>query len=306
MRLVSFGSDHPLTRVALELLPGVPEIEHVEHIKTSDARLFLRAPASAAFRAHLVTLEPDLLLSAGYGRVLPADVLATARLGAINVHPSLLPAYRGYEAVSWALYEGRSEVGVTIHEMIADVDSGPILAQTRLPVDPRESPGIVFGRVREAAGPLLRQTLEEIMRADCVAGRPQSGTASYRSKPWREVDRLEIDWTKPAQELIRRGRIFPEHANIPVGSWRIFVRSIARAGSSDERPGTILRRRYSSIDVAVGERGVVRLPFNRPLRAWAKLLLTHNLTSLDLTRASMGRAGDVAAPSGPSAHPGPR
>jgi methionyl-tRNA formyltransferase len=280
MRIVTFGSDHrhPLTTAALGVVEKLDGIEHVDHFTRQDEREFLRDPASPAFQSHLVSLRPDLLLSAAYALVLPEEVLAIPTLGAINVHPALLPAYRGARAVWWALYERQSSVGVTIHEMTLPVDSGPILAQASLPVSPEDNPGEVARKVGELAGPLLENTLREIMESGLIAGIPQRGDGSYRSTPGKEAHRLEIDWSQTAKELVRRDRIFPGHSNIAVRRWRIYAKHVDQAGATRLAPGRILRRRPTSIDVSVAGGSSVRLQLTRPLQDWVKLLILHAST----------------------------
>jgi methionyl-tRNA formyltransferase len=280
MRIVTFGSDHrhPLTTAALGVVKELDGIEHVDHVTREDEREFMRDPASPAFRSHLVNLRPDLFLSAAYARVLPEEVLAIPTLGAINVHPALLPAYRGVMAIWWALYERQSSVGVTIHEMTLPVDSGPILAQASLPVRPEENPGEVSPKVGELARPLLEKTLREITETGLIAGTPQRGAGSYRSTPGKEAHRLEIDWSQTARELVRRDRIFPGNSNIAVGRWRVYAKQVDQAGATRLAPGRILRRRATSIDVSVAGGSSVRLQLTRPLRDWVKLLILHAST----------------------------
>ena len=138
LRVVTLGSDrpHPLTRAALSVVEELECLEHVDHLTANDEREFLRDVRSPAYREHIAGLAPDLLVSAAYARIVPDDVLGLATIGAINVHPSLLPEYRGVGAVWWAIYEGRSTVGVTIHQMTVLVDTGPILAQSVPQRDP--------------------------------------------------------------------------------------------------------------------------------------------------------------------------
>lgn len=277
MRVVTLGSDEPqaLTRAALTVVDELDGIEHVDHLTTNDAREALRDPRSEEYRAHLAALEPDLLVSAAYARIVPEEVLAIPRIGAINVHPSLLPEYRGVLAVLWALYEGRTKVGVTIHQMTLPVDTGPTLAQASLDVTGDADPGEVKFALGDLAAPLLRETLEQIRASGQIRGMPQPEGGSYRGQPKREVRRLELDWSQPASELVRRERIFRECGSIPLLRWRVFVLRIEAAGSTKRPPGTILRRRLKSLDIAVGDGTSVRIELARPLRAWVKLVLFH-------------------------------
>jgi methionyl-tRNA formyltransferase len=225
----------------------------------------------------VASLKPDLMISAAYARIVPDDVLAIPTIGAINIHPSLLPAYRGVCAVWWALYEGCSRVGVTIHEMTAGVDTGPILGQTALEVGADPDPVAVWRELGDLSRPLLIQTLEQIRETGSVSGRPQPEGGSYRGSPYtKEAPRLEIDWSQPAGELVRRNRIL--RGNIPAGRRRIYARRIDSAGPTDRPPGTVLRRRPKSIQVAAGDRTSVKLTFVDPTKSWIKFALHYAST----------------------------
>jgi methionyl-tRNA formyltransferase len=290
------GSDHghPLTLAALAVVNELEGVEHVDHITARDEREFLRKPRSAAFREHLAALEPDVLVSAAYARIVPEDVLAIPSIGAINVHPSLLPDYRGVNAVWWAIYEAQPHVGVTVHEMTAEVDTGPILGQASIDVTPDTKPGAVWNNLGELARPVLEQTLRRIRDSGSIEGTPQPAGGSYRSQPQKEAARLELDWAQPGQELVRRHRIFPGAGNVALGRWRVFAREVETHAPTTRQPGTILRRRPRAIDVATGEGSSVRLALARPLRDWAKLLIHQTSTGRfrTLPPASSRRAGD--------------
>lgn len=280
MRILTLGSGsrHPLTLAALAVVDELEWVEHVDHLTANDEREFLRNARSPEYRAHVGSLGPDLIISAAYARIVPDDVLAIPAIGAINVHPSLLPDYRGVCAVWWALYEGCTRVGVTIHQMTVPVDTGPILGQTALDVDPETAvPGDVWRELGDLSRPLLIQTLEQVRETGRISGRPQPEGGSYRGPPYtKESRRLEIDWSQPAAELVRRNRIL--HGNIPAGRWRLHAEGMEPAGSTDRPPGTILRRRPKSIQVAAGDGHSVRLTFARPARTWFKLALHHAST----------------------------
>ena len=274
MRIVTLGSDHnhPLTLAAVAVVAELESVEHVDHLTANDKRVHLQAPRSSEYQSYLAGLEPDLLLSAAYARIVPPEVLAIPRIGAINVHPSLLPDYRGVSAVWWALYEGRTRIGVTIHEMTASVDTGPILAQAALEVNLDADPVTVWKELGPLARPILRETLEEIQSSRRVAGTPQPKGGSYRSLPQKEAHRLEIDWSQTADELVRRDRIFPGKANIAAGRRRIYIRRIDAAGlvapvarecaepAPYEYPGCDRRWRLRSPDVRASRANLDEVP----------------------------------------------
>ncbi len=233
MRILTLGSDrpHPLTQAALAVVDELEWVEHVDHLTANDERTFLRNVRSPEYRMHVASLKPDLMISAAYARIVPDDVLATPTLGAINIHPSLLPDYRGVCAVWWALYEGCPRVGVTIHQMTVPVDTGPILGQTAVEVGPDPDPVGVWRELGDLSRPLLIQTLEQIRDTGRISGRPQPEGGSYRGSPYtKEARRLEIDWSQPAEELVRRNRIL--RGNIPAGRRRRLCQA-NRSGGAD-------------------------------------------------------------------------
>jgi methionyl-tRNA formyltransferase len=262
------------------VVQAVPAVEHVDHVGSDDERAFLRDPDSEASRSFLAALKPDLFVSLFYGRVLHEDALAIPRIGSINVHPSLLPRYRGLSAPLWALYEGESRIGVTVHEMILPVDAGPILAQDSIEVWARDRPSDLYRRLVEPTARVLRRSLEEIVRTGEIRGRPQIGEASYRSFPWTEYDRLVPDWSLPAAELVRRSRVFEGGTNIPLGARRLFFTRVVESGPTSAPAGTTLRRRPRSWEVAAGDGRSVRLYLARPVRGWMKLAVACLLGAL--------------------------
>src|SRR5205823_13340603 len=110
----------------------------------------------------------DIAVVVAYGQILPASLLEAPRLGTLNVHASLLPRHRGPAPIEWTILSGDPETGVTIMQMDAGVDTGPILAQERVPIAPDETAPRLEGRLAKVGGRLLVQTLE-----DLVEGRAQ-------------------------------------------------------------------------------------------------------------------------------------
>lgn len=156
----------------------------------------LRNPA--AIQA-VADLAPDLLATVAYGRIIPAEMLAIPPLGAVNAHPSLLPAYRGASPIQQAIADGQSETGVTILFQTAALDAGDIILQQRTAIGPEETAGEVEGRLAEVAASLLVQALQLIAEGRAPR-RPQEETAAtYVGKLTKEDGR--IDWTRPAEAI---------------------------------------------------------------------------------------------------------
>jgi len=144
-------------------------------------------------------LAPDLVLSVFYRHLLPDAVLDTARLAALNLHPSLLPAYRGRAPLNWVLVNGETETGVTLHHMVRRADAGDIVAQRAIPIAPRDTALSLYLKIEAAGIELLRETLPRI--ADGTAPRlPQDESRASKVGRRRPEDG-RISWSWPAARV---------------------------------------------------------------------------------------------------------
>jgi methionyl-tRNA formyltransferase len=153
----------------------------------------------------LPTEAPAVVVSA-YGALVPDELLGE-RLW-LNVHPSLLPRWRGAAPVERALMAGDPETGVTIHRTTAELDAGPIAAQRAFPVGPDDDAGAVY----ERAGRLAVELLEEVLPEPDFRPQPEEGV-TYAEKIG-PADR-ELDWSRPAGEIVNRVRALSPH----IGAW---------------------------------------------------------------------------------------
>uniref|UniRef100_A0A831TA99 Methionyl-tRNA formyltransferase n=1 Tax=Thermorudis peleae TaxID=1382356 RepID=A0A831TA99_9BACT len=158
----------------------------------------LRAPGS---RERLEQVVADIYVVAAYGEILPKSILRLPLRGAVNVHPSLLPRYRGASPVQAAILNGDEETGITIIEMTARMDAGPILAQIRVPIAPRETAGELLARLAVLASQTLPDLVERYARGDIVPI-PQDETQASYTRPLTKED-ARIDWSKPGEEIER-------------------------------------------------------------------------------------------------------
>ena len=147
----------------------------------------------------------DLFVVAAYGRILPAELLDLPRLGALNVHPSLLPKYRGATPIQSAILHGERETGVSIMLMDAGLDTGDIVLQHSVAIEPAETYGELHDRLATLGADLLAQAIEMAHR-DELAGKPQIGEPSI-TRPITKKD-LEIDLTLPPESVVDKIRAF--------------------------------------------------------------------------------------------------
>ena len=152
-----------------------------------------------AFVAAMAKLQPDFLFSCYYRHMLKKPLLDLPRLGALNLHGSLLPRYRGRCPVNWVLVHGETETGVTLHYMEEKPDKGDIVAQKRVPITPEDTALTLFARMTAAAGELMREIYPSL-RAGQAPKIPQDQShASYFGGRGPQDGR--IDWQKGAQEI---------------------------------------------------------------------------------------------------------
>ncbi len=197
----------------------------------------------------------ELMVVAAYGLILPQAVLDLPRRGCINIHASLLPRWRGAAPIQRAIEAGDTQTGITIMQMEAGLDTGPMLLAEALEIDAQDSAGTLHDRLSMLGGRLAVDALARLDRL-AVVPQPESGV-TYASK----IDKAEarLDWTLPAAVLARKLRAFDPFpgatlvlAGEPVKVWR----GVAVAAGG--RPGQVLGADAAGIIVACGE-GALRL-----------------------------------------------
>ncbi|CAG7602532.1 formyltransferase [Candidatus Vallotia tarda] len=143
--------------------------------------------------------QPDFLFSFYYRHMLPAELLSLAPRGAFNLHGSLLPKYRGRAPTNWAVLNGETETGSTLHEMTAKPDAGAIVAQTLVPILPDDTAYQVFNKVTLSAEQTLWQALPALLANNAPRMLNDLSLGSYFGK--RKPEDGRIDWSLPAQQV---------------------------------------------------------------------------------------------------------
>ncbi len=195
-------------------------------------------------------LAPDVIVVAAYGLILPKSVLEIPTFGCINVHASLLPAYRGASPISAAILDGLDATGVTIMLMDEGMDTGPALRQAVQPIHPADTTATLSARLAEQGAALLVETLRDWLRGD-VAPIPQSelpGAPSACRLIRKEDGR--IDWTQPAAVIERMTRAYaPWPSAYTLWKGEPFKILEATVATGDATPGQVIR---TADGVAVG------------------------------------------------------
>ncbi len=211
----------------------------------------LRDPA---LHAAIAGVQSDAMVVAAYGLIIPPEILSMPRLGCINIHASLLPRWRGAAPIQRAILAGDAVTGITIMQMAAGLDTGPILARESLPIMQDDTASSLHDRLATLGGALIVRTLDALP----VAQPQDSALATYAAKVSR--DEARIDWTRAAVEIERGIRAFnPEpgaHAVFAGTSLKIWRAALAQVAPA--RPGEVVAAGAEGIVVACGA-GAVRL-----------------------------------------------
>ncbi|MGN6359731.1 MAG: methionyl-tRNA formyltransferase [Thermomicrobiales bacterium] len=216
------------------------------------------------YAAMIAPLHPDLILTVGYNWIIPADVLALPRLGAINVHDALLPRNRGPNATGWALRNGDPKHGSTIHRMTPRLDDGPILAQASVSLTDDDDIDTLWPRLTAAFPDAFREALARIAAGD--PGTPQREEDATEA-PRFETDWLYLDWSRSARDLHLQIRSWRGTRDAPRGAigtidgvpTRVLKARLVDAPNSGAAPGTVLRRDGETLLIQCGDRPLLIL-----------------------------------------------
>lgn len=228
-----------------------------------DLGIAVTAPASAAdpaLRASVERIAPDFIFSFYYRHMIAPELLALARRGALNMHGSMLPRFRGRAPVNWAVAEGATETGATLHYMVGKPDAGDIVGQLAVPILGDDTAQEVFAKVLVAAEVVLWHAWPTLLRGDAPRLPQDLSQGSYFGR--RRPEDGRIDWRTPARrihDLVRA--VAPPYpgafTDLPEG--RLFIhrtRRLARRGATGGRSAPariVLRDDRPIIECADGE-----------------------------------------------------
>lgn len=151
--------------------------------------------------AQIKALEPDILVVVAYGRILPDDILAVPKYGAINVHGSLLPKYRGAAPIQWAVLNGDKITGVTTMYLASEMDTGDIIYTAETEIGEYETSGELFDRLKDMGAELLVKTLRDIDAGIAPRAPQDHSKASYVTMLDKSI--CPIDWNKTPREVLK-------------------------------------------------------------------------------------------------------
>ena len=204
--------------------------------------------------------RPDLMVVVAYGLLLPPAVLDIPARGCVNIHASLLPRWRGAAPIQRAIEAGDTETGITLMQMDAGLDTGPMLARAATPISDSDTAADLHDRLSELGARLLGEQLDAIL-AGRLRPEPQDETqATYAAKLHKSE--ADIDWTRPAPRLLRQVNAFNPWPVAQTGfgdrTLRIWRAACLAVEGDHGHPGRVLAAGREGVDVACGA-GVLRL-----------------------------------------------
>ena len=147
----------------------------------------------------ILSLQPDIVVTAAFGQLLPKEILDAPQYGCLNVHASLLPAYRGGAPIHQAVIDGQTETGVTIMYMAEKLDAGDIISQQAIPIEQTDTTGILFEKLSVVGRDLLKETLPTILNGSNERIVQDESLVTFARNISREQER--IDWSQSAQNI---------------------------------------------------------------------------------------------------------
>ena len=199
-------------------------------------------------------LAPDILVVVAYGRILPDDILALPKYGAINVHGSLLPKYRGSAPIQWAVLNGDKVTGVTTMHLASEMDTGDIIYTAETEIGEYETSGELFDRLMVIGADLLVKTLRDIENGTAPRTPQNHSEASYVKMLDKSYS--PIDWSKSARGVIKwiyGLQPWPTAtAELDGNVYKIFAAEYTTT-HTDKAPGSVVSTGKSGIEIACGD-----------------------------------------------------
>ncbi len=221
--------------------------------------------------AELAAYEPDLIVTAAYGQILPKAVLDLPRLGCVNIHGSLLPKYRGGAPIQRCIINGETVTGITLMYMAEGLDTGDMIARLEVPITDEDTSGTLFEKMSVAGAELLKQELPRLLAGKIDAQPQNDEEATYAPNLTREDEK--IDWSKDSRSIYNQIRgLVPFAGGFTLWNGDVFkvwktlqpqANEILPAGAADAVPGTVVEFNKNGIVVRTGD-GVLTLTEVQP------------------------------------------
>lgn len=213
----------------------------------------------------VLALSPDLIVTAAYGQILPKRLLDAPKHGCINVHASLLPKYRGGAPIHKSIVEGEKESGVTIMYMVEALDAGDMLSKVVVPIEERDTVGLLHDKLAAAGSALLMETIPQLF-AGSIEAQPQNHDEATFAPNIKRADE-RIDWTRTAEQIYNQVRglnPWPVAFTSYQGKvWKLWWVEKLLGKAAGNEPGTIVAREEDGLIVACGD-GAVKITELQP------------------------------------------
>ena len=225
-------------------------------------------------------LEPEAIVVAAYGQILPAAVLHLPRYGCINIHASLLPAYRGAAPINWAIIRGEERTGITIMQMDEGMDTGAVLLQESIRIDPEDTAGTLTEKLSELGARLIAEALPGIV-SGALKPVAQDNARATLAPLLKKEDGL-IDWTLPAKDIHDRVRGFTPWP----GAYTFLEGTMVKLLKTGVAPGSlaagVIAAKGNTLEVGTGK-DLIRLvtvqPAGKKPMAAGDFLRGHRITA---------------------------
>ena len=203
--------------------------------------------------AKILALQPDLVVTAAFGQILPNELLEAPKLGCINVHASLLPELRGGAPIHYAILQGKKKTGITIMYMAEKLDAGDILAQAEVAIEEEDNVGTMFDKLSQIGADLLADTLPKLINGELTPIKQDEAKATFASNIKRSDEK--IDWTKTGEEIYNHVRAlnpWPVAYTLLEGKVMKIWQTKKVTGFKQAKPGTIIDVQDEGFVVATG------------------------------------------------------
>lgn len=216
----------------------------------------------------LLADDIDLIVTAAFGQFLPTSILEAPKDGAVNVHASLLPKYRGGAPVHYAIWNGDKETGVTIMRMVKKMDAGDILTQVVVPIENDDTVATMFDKLSVAGTDLLMDTLPKLFAGEITPQAQVEEEATF--SPNISSQQEQIDWHQEASQINNQVRAFNAwpvaHTKVDGQRWKIWQAIAVEGETTDQAPGTIIKiqKKPAQLWVATGNQTVLALEKLQP------------------------------------------
>ncbi|WP_277584118.1 methionyl-tRNA formyltransferase [Psychrobacillus antarcticus] len=208
----------------------------------------------------IIALKPDLIITAAFGQILPKELLEIPELGCINVHASLLPAYRGGAPIHQAIIDGQSKTGITIMYMEEKLDAGDIISQSEISIEHTDDTGLLFEKLSAVGSELLKETLPSIIAKTNNQTKQDETKVTFAKNISRELERL--DWNNSALQLHNQVRglhpwpvAYTTLDGQVVKIWKADTISV----QTSEKPGTVVKIESDYFVVQTGKSEAIRI-----------------------------------------------